>query len=326
MSVCPVIRVGGCRQWSEPLSDLLDRLPQPFYSTQFGGAFLGDGLELLSRMYDESVDLIVTSPPFALRKKKPYGNVDAEEYMKWLHPFAVEMRRILKPTGSLVLHLGGSWEEGRPTRSLYHFEVLLDLCRRVKGGRWFYLAQDFYWLNTARLPSPAQWVTVKRIRVKDAVDVIWWLSKTAAPKADNRKVLWPYADTMRKLISRGTYNLGPRPSGWDISSKFARDNGGAIPPNILPIANTDSNSKYMNGCRDEGLIPHPARYPVDIPAFFIRFLTDEGDVVLDPFGGSNATGEAAETLRRRWVAFEMDESYLFGSRHRFESVDMGVET
>ncbi len=302
------------------MSAIFERLPQPYYSTGCGEAHLGDALDLLSLLPPESVDLIITSPPFALIKEKPYGNVAANSYIKWFRPFATAMRRVLKPTGSLVIHLGGSWEQGQPTRSLYHFELLLDLCRRTRNGRRFYLAQDFYWLNTARLPSPAQWVNIARVRVKDAVDVIWWLSKTPSPKADNRKVLWPYADAMKKLIERGTYNAGPRPSGWDISDVFNRDNGGAIPPNFLPIANTESNSQYMRGCREQGLAPHPAKYPVELPSFFIRFLSDEEDIVLDPFAGSNATGQASESLQRRWVSFELDEDYVKGSRNRFDFV------
>jgi len=158
---------------------------------------------------------------------------------------------------------------------------------------------------------------VNRYRVKDAVDPIWWLSKSPLPKADNRKILSPYSKAMQKLLQNG-YNDGPRPSGHHISSKFAKNIGGAIPPNLLPIANTESNSRYHRLCRESGLKPHPARYPVEVPKFFIKFLTDEGDVVLDPFGGSNATGEAAESAKRRWICFEINEKYLEGSMFRFE--------
>lgn len=307
-----------------------EELPSPYYATAYGEAHLGDSLLLLKLMPTNSVNLIVTSPPFALRKQKQYGNKEASEYVKWFRPFARQAWRVLKPTGSLVLHIGGSWERGQPTRSLYHFELLLDLCRRTRKTWGFFLAQDFYWFNPARLPSPAEWVTVKRVRVKDAVDPIWWFSKTENPKADNRKVLWPYTEAMARLIARGTYNQGPRPSGWHISNKFGVNHGGAIPPNLLmhfenppnllPIANTESNSAYLRGCREKEVVPHPARFPVDLPKFFIRFLTDEGDLVLDIFGGSNATGEAAEALKRRWVTFEKDETYLEGSRFRFPAL------
>jgi len=299
---------------SEVSRGIIQKLPHPYYTTEYGVAYHGDALELSKQIPDDSLSLIMTSPPFALNKKKPYGNVSSEKYIDWFRPFANEFHRILKEDGSLVIHIGGSWEKGRPTRSLYHLELLVDLCRN--GTKMFYLAQDFYWFNPARLPSPAEWVTVKRVRLKDAVDPIWWLSKVPNPKADNRNVLVPYSKAMKKLLKNG-YNSGLRPSGHDISDKFQQNHGGAIPPNLLAISNTESNSEYLHSCRAANLPAHPARYPVELPDFFIRFLTDEDDWILDPFAGSNATGQAAEKNLRRWIAFEKEESYLQGSRFRF---------
>ena len=186
---------------------------QPFYRTTLGKAYLGDSLELLKSVPDESVNLIMTSPPFALRRKKEYGNVVATEYVDWFAGFMNEFWRVLTPDGSIVIDIGGSWNRGEPTRSLYHFELLLRLCTK------FRLAQEFYWWNQARLPSPAEWVTVRRIRVKDAVDPVWWLSKTPFPKADNRGVLLEYSESMRSLMKNG-YRAKLRPSGHDISGKF----------------------------------------------------------------------------------------------------------
>lgn len=287
----------------------------PFYSTELGAAYLGDSLALLRSVPRESIALIVTSPPFALQRKKAYGNVDAEEYVAWFLPFAEEFFRVLKPDGSLVIDIGGSWVKGQPTRTLYHFELLLALVKQVH----FHLAEEFYWWNPARLPSPAEWVNVRRIRVKDAVDPVWWLAPTAWPKADNRKVLAPYSDSMKELLAKG-YTPKLRPSGWDISDNFSRDNGGAIPPNMLSISNTESNGRYLAGCRRANIKPHPARFPRALPDFFIKFLTEPGDVVLDPFAGSNVTGEAAESLGRRWCAIELVEEYLRGSMYRFSGV------
>jgi len=293
---------------------LLDNLPELAYTTELGAAFLGDALELTKKLPSGSVNLIMTSPPFALNKKKAYGNVASTEYVQWFQPFAKEFWRVLREDGSLVVHLGGSWEKGRPTRSTYHFDLLAHLCRNGKES--FYLAQDFYWFNPARLPSPAEWVTVRRIRAKDAVDPIWWLAKTPNPKADNRKIITPYGKAMKRLLEKG-YNSGPRPSGHRISEKFQKDHGGAIPPNLLAIPNTESNSRYLRSCRQAGVTPHPARYPLELPLFFIKFLTEEGDLVLDPFAGSNVTGEASEQSLRRWLAFEKEQPYITGSAFRF---------
>lgn len=287
-------------------------LPKPYYRTRFGAAYLGDAKVLMEGMPSDSVDLIVTSPPFALRRKKEYGNVDAAIYVDWFRPFGKEFYRILRPRGSLVIDIGGSWNEGEPTRSLYQYELLIDL---AKQG--FKLCQEFFWYNPARLPSPAEWVNVRRIRVKDAVDPIWWLAKSPFPKADNKKILKKYSESMVQLLANG-YKPGLRPSGHDISDKFKHDRGGAIPPNLLTIANTESNSWYLRACANARLKPHPARFPARLPEFFIKFLTESGALVLDPFGGSNVTGEVAEGMERRWLCFELVEKYLQGSRFRFE--------
>ncbi len=288
---------------------------EPFYTTQHGAAYLGDALTYLRQMACESVDLIVTSPPFALKRKKEYGNVDAKDYLSWFMDFAIEFKRILKNEGSLVIDIGGTWAKGQPTRSLYHFELLISLCRTLE----FHLAQEFYWYNPSKLPSPAEWVTVRRIRVKDAVDPIWWLSKRANPKASNRQVLKPYSDSMKRLLKEG-YKAKLRPSGHDISGNFSKDNRGAIPPNLLSLANTDSNGVYLRQCRQRDIKPHPARFPHGLPEFFIKFLTDPDDLVVDPFAGSNVTGEVAEQLSRRWLVFELVEEYLEASKFRFPSL------
>ena len=257
----------------------------------------------------------MTSPPFALTRKKAYGGVEADQYIEWFIPFALEFYRVLKPDGSFVVHIGGSWVKGKPVKSLYLFELLLRLCKDVG----FYLAQDLYWFNRAKLPSPAQWVTVNRCRVKDAVDHVWWLSKSEHPKANNKKVLVKYSKSMEQLLQDPTYykpNV-ERPSEHRISDKFYDRHKGAIPPNFFNFPNTTSNSRYLRMCRKSGMKPHPARYPVRLPTFFIKFLTDKGDLVFDPFGGSNATGKAAEMLKRKWITFEIIEDYLEASKFRF---------
>ena len=108
-----------------------------------------------------------------------------------------------------------------------------------------------------------------------------------------------------------------RPSGHDISRRFADNNRGAIPSNLLQIPNTESNSPYQRHCGSVDVKPHPARFPEKLPTFFIEFLTDPGDTVLDIFAGSNTTGSAAQKLDRRWMAFEKDRTYLAASAFRF---------
>jgi site-specific DNA-methyltransferase (cytosine-N4-specific) len=273
--------------------------------------FVGDASAFLRELPTSSLDLVVTSPPYALHFKKEYGNAEKEEYVQWFRPFAAEIFRVLKPEGSFVLNIGGSYNAGMPTRSLYQFRVLLMLCEDVK----FHLAQECFWFNPAKLPSPAEWVNVRRIRIKDAVEYIWWLSKTPMPKADNRRVLEEYSEDMKRILRRG-YRAKMRPSGHRITEKF-RDRGGAIPTNVIERGNNESNSAYILLCEEHGLKPHPARFPAALPEFFIKFLTDPCDLVLDPFAGSNTTGEVAERLERRWLAFELEPKYIETSRLRF---------
>jgi site-specific DNA-methyltransferase (cytosine-N4-specific) len=282
----------------------------PAYTTPRGRAYHADALDVLRRLPSESVSLVLTSPPFALRRKKAYGNVAAGDYVEWLWPFAQEIHRIIRPDGSFVLELGGSWNPGIGTRSLYQYEVILRL------SRLFHVAQDFYWYNPSRLPTPAEWVTVRRTRVKDAVSLIWWLSKTENPQADNRRVLRPYSPSMQRLLKNG-YKAARRPSQHDISVNFNRDNGGAIPPNLLSIANTRSNDDYLKRCREAGLPIHPARFPPTLPDFFVRFLTEPDQLILDPFAGSNVTGHVAESLNRSWISIELNADYVQGSLLRF---------
>lgn len=285
---------------------------RPFYARPLGAAYLGDSLDLIKQVKSSSVNLILTSPPFALTRKKAYGNKSSEEYVDWFLQFAADFKRVLTDDGSFVIDLGGAYLPGAPTRSLYQFELLLRLCKEFG----FFLAQEFFHYNPSRLPAPAEWVNVRRIRVKDSVNVVWWLSKTEWPKANNRGVLRPYSASMVSLLKNG-YRAKLRPSGHDISANFSKENGGAIPSNLLEIANTESNSLYLRKCKETGHKPHPARFPCDFAEFFIKFLTEEGDVVLDPFAGSNTTGFAADRLLRRWIAFEMKEDYLVASQFRF---------
>lgn len=295
---------------------LLNKHYPPFYQFSYGAAYLGDSLKLMKHVPDESVNLIVTSPPFALTSKKEYGNEASEAYVDWFMEFAKEFKRIMASDGSLVIDLGGAYLPGHPVRSLYQYELLIRLCKELG----FFLAQEFFHYNPARLPAPAEWVNVRRIRVKDSVNMVWWLSKTEYPKANNRNVLRPYTAAMKSLLKNG-YRAKMRPSGHNITHKFSRDNEGAIPPNLLEMGNNDSNSGYMRGCELAGIKPHPAKFPKRFAEFFINFLTEENDLVLDPFAGSNTTGYVAELLQRKWLAFEFVETYLAGSRFRFEVED-----
>ena len=284
--------------------------------TRFGSIYHDDSLNVMARCKDASIEMVLTSPPFALTRKKDYGNEQEDAYLEWFRSFAVEFHRILKEDGTLVIDLGGAWKPGIPVRSLYHFKLLIMLCEEYD----FHLAQEFYWWNPSKLPSPAEWVNIRRIRVKDAVNTVWWLAKSPWPRASNWRVLQPYSDSMRDLLAHG-YRAKLRPSGHDISEKFAKDNGASIPPNLIALPNTESNSRYLRYCVEKDIRAHPARFPASLPEYFIRLATDPGDMVLDPFAGSCVTGEVAERLERKWICVEVNEEYLRGAKVRFDSTD-----
>lgn len=293
------------------------------YSTPRGKCIVGDSLELLKTIDDNSVNLAMTSPPFALLRQKSYGNLEQEEYVSWLCSFGKLVFDKLTDDGSFVIDLGGAYNRGTPTYSLYQFRVLIKMCDEIG----FHLAQPFYWHNPSALPAPIEWVNKRKLRAKNSVNTVWWLSKTEWPKANVKNVLAPYSSRMQHLIDKPEDFVKKegieRPSGHVMGkASWAKDNGGAIPSNLLQYSNSESNSQYLRYCKSLSIKGHPARFPSSLPEFFIKFLTDENDVVLDIFGGSNTTGHAAESLRRSWLSFELSQEYVASSAFRFaESVE-----
>lgn len=314
------------------------------YETKLGKYYTGNAEDVLTSDLTElknKVQLILTSPPFPLNKKKRYGNLLGEEYKNWFINFADIFSNLLTDDGSIVIELGNSWEPGRPIQSLLHLESLLGFVNNRKAN--LKLCQEFVCYNPSRLPSPAHWVTINRIRTIDSFTHIWWMSKSDYPKANNKKVLRPYSKSMKLLLKKQKYNMGVRPSEHNISEKgFLKNNKGSImhnlieleqidddrglrlPKNVFSISNTKSNDFFSRKCREKDIRPHPARMPLELANFFIEFLTDPGDIVLDPFAGSNTTGFCAEKLSRSWISIEAKEDYGEQSIIRFE--DPSIKT
>jgi len=306
----------------------------------------GDSIEILNQTLKEDlegkVNLILTSPPFPLNKKKKYGNEKGEEYLKWFLEMAPVFSNLLTADGSLVIEIGNSWEPERPIQSLLHLECLMGLVKHPDAN--LRLVQEFICYNPSKLPSPAQWVTVNRWRTVDSYTHIWWMAKSDFPKADNSKVLKPYSKSMQRLLEKQEYNSGKRPSEHTISEKgFLKDHGGSIahnffelealdenrevrlPHNVLSFSNTNSNDYFLTACRNKNITPHPARMSAGLANFFIEFLTDKGDLVLDPFGGSNTTGYCAEKLNRKWLSFELNDKYIEQAKLRMKDPRLKFE-
>lgn len=329
----------------------------PLHKTSLGEYYIADSTNILKSNLGQNlkgkVQLILTSPPFPLNNKKSYGNKNGEEYKKWFANRAKTFSDLLKKDGSIVIELGNAWESERPTQSLLHLESLMKFVNNPKAN--LRLCQEFICYNPSRLPSPAQWVTVNRIRTVDSFTHVWWMAKSDYPKADNTKILRPYSKSMRSLLKKKSYNAGKRPSEHRINDKtFLKDNKGSImhnvielkqmdkkrdvrlpktvnkfieieneeyskfPENMLSFANTSSNDFYSKNCREKGIKMHPARMPLPLASFFIEFLTDPGDIVFDPFAGSNTTGYCAELLGRKWVSIETQPKYGEQSKIRFQ--------
>ena len=308
------------------------------YRRKDGVHVVGDTLKLLRqssyRALEGRVQLIITSPPFPLNNKKNYGNLRGEKYLDWFISLAPIFSKLLTDDGSIIIELGNAWESRRPVQSLLPVKALTGFVESNETN--LRLIQQFVCYNPSRLPSPAQWVTVNRIRAVDSFTHVWWIAKSDFPKASNERVLRPYSKSMQALIKRGNYNSGSRPSEHIISETgFLKDNGGAIShnffeledmdanrevrlPNAFSFANTSSNDFFTKRCKELGVTPHPARMPMGLASYFINFLTEEDDTVLDPFAGSNTTGFAAALNGRKWISFEINEDYVDQSRLRFD--------
>ena len=287
-------------------------LPNPCYSTQQRCIFGRCKGNTFPRVACGEGDLIVTSPPFALHARRHTATLKRQSMslgFSTLPESFMRFERQRQPSHDI----GGSWNRGEPTRSLYHYELLLELCAFPVIRSTL---PEFFWYNPAKLPTPAEWVTVRRERVKDAVDCIWWLSKSPHPKASNRKVLQPYSESMEALLRNG-YKAMRRPTGMIYQPSLVHAMRERYRPTFCKSPIPKATACILRLCRENGMKPTPARYPAGLPEFFIKMLTDEGDLVVDPFAGSNVTGEVCERLNRNWIAVDVGEDYLEGSRFRF---------
>jgi len=305
------------------------------YTTSLGKLFTGDVIKTLNNEselidYHNKVNLVFTSPPFPLLKEKAYGNLNGQEYIDWMVNVVKSLLPFVVDDGSIVIEIGNAWNPGEPTMSTIPIETLL----KIKEETGLFLCQEIICHNPSRLPAPIQWVNRERSRLKDSYTRLWWFSKTARPKSNNGKVLKEYSDQMKRIIEKKKYNSGKRPSGYNISpTSFLRDNGGAISASFISeideflfesnmnssliYSNTSVEKNYRDYCTKHKLKIHPARMSPKLVDFFLHFLTETNDLVLDPFAGSNTTGWRAEINGRRWIGIERDRAYAMASQARF---------
>lgn len=293
------------------------------YSTLLGQYICGDSLKVLQTLDDDSINLIVTSPPFSNQRKKKYENFDEipqDKYVEWLLQFAKAAYKKLAPNGSLVIDIRSAYEKGKPVESIYPYEFLVKMVTELN----YKLCQTVYWNNTSALPLPIQYVNIDKIRLKNSLNMNMWFTKAedGRCKANNKNVLMPYSSRMQNLIDNPeSFIKGEqvtRPSGNVLTIKsWQKNNGGAKPSNLLSYPNSASNDSYLRYCKELQIKAHPARYPYKLIEFWVKFLTDKGDLVVDIFGGSNVTGKVAEDLNRHWLSIDISQEYTASSIFRF---------
>jgi DNA modification methylase len=250
---------------------------------------LGDSLEVLKRMDADSIDLIVTSPPYADQRKKTYGGIAPDDYVQWISPITSELLRVLKPTGTFILNIKEKAVEGE--RHTYVLELIMEM--RKQGWLW---TEEFIWHKKNCFPG--KWPN----RFRDAWERLLQFNKNREFKMYQEKVMVPMGDWAKSRLKNLSETDKTRDNsrvgsgfGKNVSNWVGREM--AYPTNVLAMATESSNKK------------HSAVFPKELPAWFIKLFTQTGDVVLDPFLGSGTTSIAALELDRNSIGIEIKEEY-----------------
>jgi len=292
------------------------------FSTRLGVAIWARCESVLTRL-DEPVALLCTSPPYPLSKPRDYGNPTEGEFTDFICHAIEPIVRHLLPGGSICLNLGNDiFVPGSPARSLYRERLTLALCERFS----LHKMDDLIWFNPCRPPGPVEWASKRRVQLNGSYETVTWLTNDPMRvRADNRRVLQPHTERQQRLIDAGGEARNVRYAdgahGVRVSS-FANKTQGRIPRNVLEHTHGCSDTRqYRRDAAALGLPIHGAMQPLSIPEFLIKLLTQPGDLVVDPFGGTVKTGRAAENTGRRWLVIETMLDYLRASAQRFVGAD-----
>ncbi len=267
----------------------------------------GDCLEVMREMPDGSIDMIITSPPYA-DQIKDYGaqakKIPPEQYISWFLPRAKEMYRILKETGSFVLNISDKLD-GK-FQSLYVFKLIISLCEDVG----FHLVRDYIWYNPATPPNVFS--RGKMGRTKKSHEYCFWFSKSDTWIFNMDPIRKPYSKDMERFLAgkgKGDRSENTRPSrhNFKLDTQWV-NHGGADPGSVITLGNTSSNDRYHKLCKEAG-ISHPARFPQKLVEFFVLSGTNEGDIILDPFAGSGTTAVVANKNHRDWICIEINQRF-----------------
>jgi len=289
------------------------------FSTDLGVALWGDTLDVFANL-GEPISLCLTSPPYPIARGRAYGQFAESEYVDFLCRAIEPIVKNLRLGGSVVLNISNDvFERGLPSRSLYQERLVLALHDRLD----LHLMDRVIWHNPSKPPGPVQWASIHRKQLNVSYEpVLWMTNDPRQVRSDNRRVLEPHSERQQKLIRAGGENRHGVYSDGAYAVRpgaYSRTTPGRIPRNVLALGHACPSQKhYKQSTRALGLPVHGAPYPLRLAKFFINFLTEKDDLVVDPFGGSLTTGHGAEALGRRWVSSDNIWEYLRGGAERFQ--------
>lgn len=258
----------------------------------------GDSAEVLKTLPDNSIDLIVTSPPYADQRKSTYGGISPNKYVEWFLPISEQLLRVLKPSGTFVLNIKEKVVEGE--RSTYVMELILAM--RKQGWLW---TEEFIWHK--KNSYPGKWPN----RFRDAWERLLQFNKSKKFAMYQEEVMVPMGDWAKSRL-KNLSDTDKRRDNSKVGSGFGKnisnwiDREKAYPTNVLHLATECNNKK------------HSAAFPEELPEWFIKLFTKEGDMVLDPFAGSGTTLFVAERMGRSAIGIEIMEDYYQMIKNQLE--------
>lgn len=321
-----MLEPAGRAQWrlTEKASKELTPAPRKSvmvaFSTDLGCALWANAADVFTGLQDE-IALCFTSPPYPLARERAYGNTPETHYVAWLVNELKPIVKALKPGGHVVLNLSNDiFESGLPSRSLYLERLTLALHDTLG----LHLMDRLIWENPSKPPGPFQWSSRTRQQLNVGYEpVLWFTNDPARCASNNRRVLQPHTPAHLQLVRQGGEQREAVYSGGAYRVKhgsFGQETTGKIPRNVLRIAHRDADQQPARDYATErGWSAHPAPMPVKLARFFVDFLTEVKELVVDPFGGMATTAKAAECGGRRWLVTERCREYIESASQRFVS-------
>lgn len=259
--------------------------------------YLGDSLELLKKLDENSIDLVITSPPYStLKKYIDNPGILADEYVDWFIPYCQEIERVLKPTGSFILNINDKVESG------FRHPYVFDLISRLHKETGLKMFERLFWNKMKGLPN--------RSRFGDRVEYLFWFAKSSKFKFFIDEMRTEYSESSIKRMKKPLKKRYARTSNdQDLDYKdWSPNEKGALPTTLINIS---SESKKIADS-------HVAVFPTSLVEYFIKGSTCVDDLVLDPFMGTGTTAIVCNKLGRKWIGFDIQQEYLDLANKRIE--------